>query len=211
MQLLAETQSRLRDALVEGNASRLEGLLVGGRDAARRFAIHQRHYQSSLTRALLVKFPATAWLVGTPALERAARDFVRAYPPRAPCIAEYADAFPRFVAERSGAASAGYVAAFGELEWHLGQVSISIDAPAVTVEQLSQYDTDTILDSTLTLQPGLRYLGAAWPVDDLMKLYLTETAPHEYPLEPADVCLEIRGTRGWFDMNRLDAAEFAFR
>src|SRR5262249_42929633 len=166
---LAETQSRLRDALVAGDFTRLEGLLIGGGDAAPRFAIHRRHYQSSLIEALLVKFPATAWLVGTPALEQAARDFVCAHPPRAPCIAEYADAFPRFIAERSDAERTDYVRAFAELEWHLGQVSIAIDAPAVTVDQLSHHETDVLLGSALTLQPGLRYLAAAWPVDDLMR------------------------------------------
>ena len=61
------------------------------------------------------------------------------------------------------------------------------------------------------LQAGLRYLHASWPVDGLMKLYLTDTAPSEYPLAPADVWLEVRGARGEFQINRLNAAEFVFR
>jgi hypothetical protein len=44
-----------------------------------------------------------------------------------------------------------------------------------------------------------------------MKLYLTETVPSEYRLAPADVWLEVRGARGEFQINRLDAAEFVFR
>ena len=61
------------------------------------------------------------------------------------------------------------------------------------------------------LQAGLRYLHASWPVDDLMKLYLTDTAHSEYRLAPADVWLEVRGSRGEFHLDRLDAAEFIFR
>jgi hypothetical protein len=49
------------------------------------------------------------------------------------------------------------------------------------------------------------------PVDDLMKLYLTDTAPPEYRLAPTDVWLEVRGSRGEFHLDRLDAAEFIFR
>src|SRR5262249_31797489 len=61
------------------------------------------------------------------------------------------------------------------------------------------------------LQAGFRYLHASWPVDDLMKLYLTDTAPTQYRLMPADTWLELRGSRGEFQINRLDAAEFVFR
>ena len=67
------------------------------------------------------------------------------------------------------------------------------------------------MDTSLTLQSGLRYLRASWPVDDLMKLYLTDTAPAEYRLAPTDVWLEVRGSRGEFHINRLNAAEFVFR
>src|SRR5262249_38663377 len=66
------------------------------------------------------------------------------------------------------------------------------------------------IDTSLMLQAGLRYLHAAWPVDGLMKLYLTDTAPAEYRLAPADVWLEVRGSRGEFHIDRLDAAEFVF-
>src|SRR5262249_10861683 len=41
--------------------------------------------------------------------------------------------------------------------------------------------------------------------------YLTDTAPSEYPLAPTDVWLEVRGSRGAFHIDRLDAAEFLFR
>ena len=34
--------------------------------------IHQRHYATSLTRALVERFPATVWLVGSELVTRAA-------------------------------------------------------------------------------------------------------------------------------------------
>jgi Putative DNA-binding domain len=208
---LAEMQLRIRRAVVDGDAAGIAPLLVGGRDPRWRLAIYQRHYRSSLVAAIGSKFPATAWLLGTPLLDEAARQFVRQQPPAAPCIVEYGEEFPRFLSNYPGAARLPYLYSFGELEWHLGQVAIAVDRPAPTLEAFSGFEINTLMDTGLTLQAGLRYLYASWPVDDLMKLYLTDTAPAEYRLAPADVWLEVRGSRGEFRIGRLDAAEFVFR
>ncbi len=211
MPSLAETQLRLRHAVGGGDTASIVPLLIGGRDPERRLAIHRRHYESSLMSAIRTKFPATAWLVGSPFLDEAAKKFVRQHPPAAPCIAQYGEEFPRFLSSCLGAARVPYVHPFAELEWHLGQVAISVDRPALTLEDFSRVETNALVDAGLTLQTGLRYLHTSWPVDDLMKLYLSETAPSEYRLAPADVWLEVRGARSEFQINRLDAAEFVFR
>ena len=63
MPALADTQSAIRDALVTGDARALASMLSGGVHPEHRFAIHQRQYATSLTRALIDRFPATVWLV----------------------------------------------------------------------------------------------------------------------------------------------------
>ena len=98
-----------------------------------------------------------------------------------------------------------------QLWMHLGQVALAVDQPALALDAFSTVEINTLMDTSLMLQAGLRYLHASWPVDGLMKLYLTDTAPGEYPLAPADVWLEVRGSRGGFHIDRLDAAEFVFR
>jgi hypothetical protein len=208
---MVETQLRLRRALVGDDTAGVVPLLVGGRDPERRLAIHRRHYESSLVTAIRTKFPATAWLVGSRLLDEAARDFVQLHPPAAPCIAEYGEEFPGFLSSRLGVDRVPYLHPFAALEWHLGQVAVSVDQPALTLEVFSRVETSVLMDASLTLQTGLRYLHASWPVDGLMKLYLSEAAPSEYRLVPADVWLEMRGARGAFQINRLDAAEFVFR
>jgi hypothetical protein len=208
---LAETQLQLRSAIVDDDAASVVPLLIGGRDPERRLAIHRRHYESSLVTAIRTKFPATAWLVGSPFLDDAAKKFARQHPPSGPCIAEYGEEFPRFLSSYLGAARVPYLHPFAELEWHLGQVAISVERPPLALEDLSRIETNALADAALTLQTGLRYLHASWPVDDLMKLYLSETAPSEYRLAAADIWLEVRGARGQFQINRLDAAEFVFR
>ena len=211
MSSLADTQTHLRRAVVTGEAAGVVPLLVGGRDPEKRLAIHRRHYETSLVTALLDKLPATVWLAGSPFVTEAARHFVHDHPPHAPCIAEYGAEFPEFLSTRPASERVPYLRVFAELEWRLGQVAVAIDRPPVSFERLSQIDINVLTFARCTLQPGLHYLHASWPVDDLIKLYLTDTAPDRFVLAPADVWIEIRGARGEFRINRLDAGELIFR
>ena len=208
---LAETQSRFRRAVVAGETLEVAPLLVGGRDAEKRLAIHRRHYETSLVTALLTKFPATAWLAGAPFIAQAARRFIQEQPPMRPCIAEYGDGFPQFLSTCPSADRVPYLRAFAELEWHLGHVSVAVDRQPLTADHFSRIAPDALTEAVLTLQPGVRYLHAAWPIDELIVLHVTRAAPERLLFEPADTWLEIRGARGEFHMNRLDASEFAFR
>src|SRR5262245_46128972 len=129
---LIEIQSRLRDAVVlrDSNAAACLALvLAGGQDPQRRLGIHQRNYHQSLIEALLVKFPATGWLMGTSFLIEAAERFVCDHPPAAPCIAEYGANFPAYLAQSPDADRAPYLREFAELEWYVGQVAIAVDRP----------------------------------------------------------------------------------
>lgn len=208
---LAEIQRSMRRAIVAGDAGELARLLVGGRDPRQRLAIHQRHYESSLVTALLGKFPATVWLVGSEFVTEAARRFVHDRPPERPCVAEYGEDFPMFLAVRPGADRVPYLKDFAELEWHVGQVSIAIQQPGLPLGDVAGADAESLSHAVLTTQPGLRYLHATYAVDELMKLYLSDSAPDTFRLDAGDVWIEIRGARGDLRINRLDRAAFMFR
>jgi hypothetical protein len=212
MPSLLEIQRQVRGAVVADEAGgTLLALLAGGRDPAARLAIHRHHHQASLTRALLDKFPAVSWLAGERFTTAAAQAFVRAHPPAAPCIAEYGADYPDFLASRAGAERLPCLCAFAELEWDVGKVSIAVDRAPLTIESLASIDTGELPDHRLTLQGGLRYRTADWPIDDLIKQYLSGAAPERYAFGAADVQLEIRGARGEFRIERLAEAEFVFR
>lgn len=211
MPSLAETQSLLRQAIVGGETTAGAPLLVGGADARTGLAIHRRHYETSLVTALLGRFPATAWLVGTPFLEESALAFVHERPPHGPCIAEYGVDVPEFLALHPGATRVPYLREFAELEWTIGIVSIAIAQPALPIDELSNIDPMALPDVRLTLQSGLRLLDVAWPIDDLMKLYLTDTAPDQLVLEPAETWIQVHGGRGAFHIERLSQGDFLFR
>jgi len=207
---LAEVQRLLRAAIVGREVSEAVPLLFGGADPAGRLAIHNRHYEASLVRALLGKFPATTWLVGSDLIHQAAREFVHREPPTAPCIAEYGDDFPRFLAERENVRDLHYLRFFAELEWHVGHAAIAADPPAIDLLALAPYG-DQVADVAFVVQPSLRYLKGSWPVDELMRLYLSDRAPEQYRLSAAETRLEICGSRGTFRFDRLEPGEFSFR
>jgi len=155
-------------------------MLSGGAHPCRRLAIHQRHYAASLTRALLDRFPATVWLVGSEFVTDAAMSFIREQPPSKPCIAEYGESFPQHLGAHPAAASLPYLSQFAELEWHLGRLALATD------------------DS-----PNVHYLHLDWSLDELISVYLTDSAPEAFALRHEDVWLEVRGLRGALTMTRV--------
>ena len=211
MPTLANIQHAMQQAIVAGVSSELEPILTGGKEPAKRLEIHRRQYETSLVKALLGKFPGTAWLVGSSYLSEASRQYIREYPPQDPCIAEYGKTFPQYLSICPGSDRLPYLREFAELEWRIGRVSIAVDQPAIQSEELAAIRTDVLHEAALALQPGAHYLYASWPIDELMRYFLIDTAPDRLVFEPADVWLEIRGARGEFQINRLEASDFIFR
>lgn len=209
MPTLAETQALFRHALVTGDSSGVAGSLDGR--FQKRIAIHRRNYQSSLVDALLGKFPAVAWLVGIGFVREAAETFVEQCPPQKPCIAEYGEKFPEFLSTRPGAELVPYLQEFAELEWHIGHMAIAIPDRHLAITELSSIDSEKIPELRMSLQHGVRYLRSSWPIDELMKLYVTDCVPDQLEFAPCDVFLEVRGARGAFQINRLQQSEYCFR
>ena len=99
----------------------------------------------------------------------------------------------------------------GDLEWHVGTVSVAVDEPAISLQHFADAGDVPLEALRLRLQPGLAYLHADWPVDELISLYVSGKAPEQLAFDPAEVWLEVRGARGDFTINRLDEATSAFR
>ena len=188
MPALADIQAAVRDALVRSDRSAVAPMLWGGAHAEHRLAVHQRHYAASLTRALLDRFPATVWLVGSEVVTDAATSFIREQPPSKPCIAEYGESFPAHLGAHPAAASLPYLSQFAELEWHLGRLALATE------------------DS-----PNVHHLHLDWSLDELIGVYLAESAPDAFALRHEDVWLEVHGLRGTLEMHRLTMDDFLRR
>jgi len=205
---LADVQAAIRGYVVAGRDGGLAGALMGGRHPLRRLAIHRRHYRASLTAALIAKFPGTAWLIGERRFLACAETFVAARPPAAPCIAEYGAAFPHFLGARERG-RAPYAESFATLEWHVGHVSVAVDAEPADPVAFASLGPPSVV--RVTLQPGVRYLRADWPVDTLFRFFLTDAAPETFRMESEAIALQVRGARGEFRFDRLSPPRFAFR
>lgn len=205
---LADLQADFAASVVEDTTPASACLLTGGDDPTHRVAIHRRHYAASLARSLVERFAATVWLAGSEFVTGAAMQFVRQHPPTRPCIAEYGDGFPAYLASKAGT-KLPYIGQFAMLDWHLGQLAIAVDA--APLRTLSDYDPARIADACLSLQPGTRYVALDWPLDELIQCYLSGSVPNQYELRHEPVCLELRGCRGELWFSRLTRGEYAFR
>jgi hypothetical protein len=183
-------------------------LLTGGDDPAARFTIHSRHYAASLSRSLIERFSATVWLAGAEFVTEAALGFVREHPPTHPCISEYGDAFPAYLASCAGT-RLPYLEQFAMVDWHLGRLAVAVDV--APVQTLADCDPTRLADACLTLQPGTQYLALDWSLDELLRFYLAGDAPIQYALRQEPVWLELRGCRGELWLNRLTKGDYAFR
>lgn len=206
---LGDLQEDIARALIGHTSPAWASLLTGGGDSTLRFAVHSRHYQASLARSLVERFAATVWLVGSELVADAAMAFVREHPPTRPCIAEYGDAFPAYLAKSGASARLPYLAQFATMDWHLGRLAIAVDG--MPLLDLAHCDPERIVDARLAIQTGTEYLALDWSLDELMSFYLSGNCPEQYALKAEPVWLELRGCRGELSMNRLTESEFAFR
>jgi len=211
MATLADTQRAVRDAVVLGIAEPARPLLAGGADPVWRLGIHRRHYRASLIDAIRHRYPATAWLIGDAAVTAAATRYVSSHPPRHVCIAEFGADFPPFLAAEASVPGVPYLEEFARLEWHAGVVSVSVDGPALRLADLAAVDAGTLVSSGLRLQPGLVYLKSDWPVDELLRLYLSDRIPPRFHMEPEATFVEVRGARGSLHITRIEPAAWCFR
>lgn len=211
MPALAEAQAHLHRAIGGGDPAAALALLVGRFDPAQRLEIYRHHHRQSLARHIIGRFPTIAWLLGSERMLTLARDFIGTHPPTAPCMAEYGGAFPRFLADAAETARHPYLPAAAAIDWALGEIAVAIDHPPLAIAVLAGEEQERLPDLGLRLQPGMRLLRAAWPVDDLVRLRLGEAPPERFILDPQDVHLQLAGARGAFTIQRLDPGSFAFR
>lgn len=208
MRSLAELQTEVTAAIVGAAPATTIAGLRGGDEPVRRFAIHQRHYEASLVAALSQKFPACEWVVGHAFLAAAARVYVHRHPPGQPCIAEYGESFPAFLAHAAQDLDLPYIEALASLEWRVGQATIATELPHASWNDVARLGSEKLLDARFELQPGASYMRAAQNVHELLQAFLAEAAPDRFVLSHDDVPSEIRGVPGPLSIPRSDAPVF---
>jgi hypothetical protein len=211
MSTLREIQQALAGAILADGAPP-EGALRHPRvDPAAAFAIHRRHFVTSLREALAATFPAVVRLVGKGFFAYAAREFVETHPPHSPCLGEYGRDFPDFIAGFGPCAHLAYLPDCARLEWLLHEATSAPIARAVDWSALDPGSYAAAATLGLKLDASLRFLATGWPVDAIVEMARADGDTGALVLNPGDAFLQVRRVAREGRTVRLTQAVFAFR
>lgn len=168
---LPRLQRQMRDAIQRGQDRALAAIVAGnGIAPERRIAIHRNHYRLTLTDALAATFPALRQVVGADFFGQLARAFIKASPPRTPCLFEYGADLPAFVQSLPEARGLPYITDLARFEWAINAAYNAPDMPALDPGLLALLPASALADVRLAPHPSLHLLQSAFPVVDVWTL-----------------------------------------
>ena len=169
---LAELQAAYRDYLLTGDSAGLAPAIVADAfDSAERLTIYRNNFLIGLGEALKANFPVTLQLVGRDFFEHAARRFILAHPPRRPCLFEYGEEFPGYLAGLPQLAAMPYVSEMARFEF--ARIA-SYNAPAqyclsaVGLAGLTPEELDTL---PIRLARHVQLISVSAPILELWKAH----------------------------------------
>ncbi len=201
-----------RAVLGMDEASIVSAIMGDGLDPAARLSIYRNHYNTSLSEALKATYPVVCRLVDERFFAYAASEYIKVSPPRQVCLFEYGDSFPDFLAEFPACASLVYLADVARLEW---LINLSLHAPAqppIEAGELAHLDAADYPRLVFALQPALRLIESAWPIDRIWHLNRPDASEQGMIDLAAGGChLEIRQLGEDVVFRPLESGEFALR
>jgi hypothetical protein len=201
-----------RAVLGQDEASIVSAIMGDGLDPAARLNIYRNHYISSLGEALKATYPVVCRLVDERFFAYAASEYIKISPPRQVCLFEYGEGFPDFLAAFPACASLVYLADVARLEW---LINAALHAPLqqpVEASDLGHLNSADYPRLVFALQPSLRFIDSAWPIDRIWHLNRPDAAEvGAIDLAAGGCCLEIRQSGEDVVFRPLESGEFALR
>lgn len=128
---LADLQARFAEALLNGSDATVVSLLDDGRlPPTALLDVYRGSIFAGLTSTLAGTFPLVHRALGEAAFRHAAEAFIRACPPTTPCLRDYGDRFPTFIAGGSAGPDWAPLSDLARREWE-DHVSGTIVPPPV--------------------------------------------------------------------------------
>lgn len=214
MPALHELQRAFLHTMFGAEAPALLDSVVGdGLAPSARLQIYRHHVLTTLTDALQATFPVVCRLVDERFFRYAADTYLRQQPPEAPCLFEYGQHFPAFLATFPPCRHLAYLADVARLEWALNaglhaEVAATLDPAA-----LGAVAAHEVAQVVLTFDPSLTLLTSPWPIDAIWRAHQEEAGDEAEPvdLEAGGVCLEIRRWEDAVGFRCLDPTVGRFR
>jgi Putative DNA-binding domain len=213
MPSLRELESSFGSAMLgEPEAALLDLIAADGLTSDARLRIYRNHVLLTLTDSLIATYPVVCRLVDERFFRYAADQYVRSHPPTVPCLFEYGESFPAFLAAFGPCQHLEYLPDVARLEWAINYADHADDADAIDAARLGEIPTDRIGSVKLTLHPSVSFLSSPWPVDRIWRANQSDADPDAtVSLDAGGAQLEIRRLGDDVIFRSLDAATYAFR
>src|SRR5262245_47902022 len=170
MAALRELQRDLRAALLGADPAPAAGaVLDDGLTAEARIGIYRHHVFATLTAVLQAAFPVVCRLVDERFFGYAADRYIRLDPPSGPCLLEYGESFPAFLAEFPPCRELPYLADVARLEWAVHRAPGAPEHDPMTAETLRAVAPERAGDLTIALDPSCTLLASRWPIDRIWR------------------------------------------
>jgi hypothetical protein len=168
---LLDLQREFAAAVVGGDLAAAAATVVADAPSAEaRLRIYRNHFTVTLIDALAATYPVLRRVVGAGFFDAAARRFVRHNPPSGPCLFEYGQAFPDYIASLPAAAPLVYLRDVGRLEWAINVSYHAADVSALAVVEFADLPPTRLLEARLGLHPSCQLLASPYPIDRIWKV-----------------------------------------
>jgi hypothetical protein len=213
MSQLGELQTLFTQALLHDDGAVVSTIHGDGLEPAARMALYRHHVFETLTDVLKAAYPVVCCLVDERFFAYAADHYIRQQPPAGPCLFEYGESFPRFLADFPACRELTYLPDVARLEWALHMAWYAEDAVPANAECLRRLAPQELERVTLTLDACVSYVSSPWPIDRIWRMHQPEADPHAtVSLDAGRVRVEIRRDEDDDVLFRsLEAGTFAFR
>jgi hypothetical protein len=214
MPALRELQAAIGSAMLGGDAgAAVREIEPDGLAPEARLEIYRHHVLTTLTSALEATFPVICRLVDRRFFAYAADSYLRAHPPTGPCLFEYGDSFPDFLAAFPPCRDLAYLPDVARLEWAISAALHAPNVDAMDPACLADVAAEDLPRLTFAVDPSVSYLESPWPVDRIWRANQDEDGASSDPVDLASggVWLEVRRAGDVATMRALAAADYALR
>ncbi|MCY4607117.1 MAG: DNA-binding domain-containing protein [bacterium] len=162
---MPDSQGLFARALLDPSARVPGGLLrPDGAPATRRFDIYRNNVVASLIDALAESFGVTRAIVGQAFFRAMAGEFVRAHPPRTPCVVDYGDRFPDFIDGFEPAGGLPYLGDVARLEAARRRSFHAADDGIADPGCLAGLDGETLLGTRMSFRASTFIVRSPHPL-----------------------------------------------
>jgi hypothetical protein len=166
MPALRELQAAIGAAMLGGDMGAAAREIEGdGLAPEARLELYRHHVRTTLTSALEATFPVVCRLVDRRFFAYAADAYLRAHPPIGPCLFEYGETFPEFLAAFPPCRGLSYLPDVARLEWAMNAALHAPDVDAIDPAGLGRVAPEDMPRLTFAFDPSVSYLESQWPVD----------------------------------------------